>query len=51
MLMSQLGPTQVKSRLLISSIFYAMNLTFFGNAGIQFIAFLINVGNSLLKKC
>ena len=32
-----LGPTQVKCRVLICIIFYAIE---FGNAGIQFIAFL-----------
>ena len=43
----------VKCLLFISSMFYLLNefLTYFGNAGIWFIAFLKNVGNSLHKKC
>ena len=47
-----LGPIQVKSRLLSSSIFDAMNFQhFFGNARNYVTAFLKNAGNSLHHKC
>ena len=46
-----LGPTQVKCRLLISSIFHVMNFRHFLEMLEFDLAFLKNVRNSLHKEC